>query len=305
MKDAGETPRFLDRRAIARAFDRASAGYDAAAALQVEVRSELLDRVGQLAGAPRVVLDAGAGTGHATRSLKQRYPQALVVALDIAPGMLVQAGQRMGLRDRMLGGRFGHRFERVAGDVYRLPLADASVQLVFSSLMLQWCDDLEAALVEIRRVLAPGGLLLFSSFGPQTLQELRSAWSAADGAEHVNPFMDMHEVGTAMGRAGFTEPVLDVDRHVRHYSDAQQLMREIKQIGARNALHGRSRGLTGRQRLAAMQAAYETERDAQGRLPATWEVIYAAGFAAERGGRGGGRGAGGEVVVPLSRLGRR
>jgi malonyl-CoA O-methyltransferase len=301
MSEGGDKPQFLDRRAVARAFDRASGSYDAAAALQVDVRNELLDRLGHFATAPRVVLDAGAGTGHATRALKQRYPESLVLALDLAPGMLVQAGQRMGLRDRILGGRFGHRFERIAGDVYRLPLADASVQLVFSSLMLQWCDDLETALVEIRRVLAPGGLLLFSSFGPQTLQELRSAWSAADGAEHVNPFMDLHDVGTAMTRAGFTEPVVDVDRLVRHYADALELMREIKQIGARNALQGRPRGLTGRQRLAAMQSAYEAERDAQGRLPATWEVIYAAGFAAERNSRGGGS----EVVVPLSRIGRR
>ena len=214
----------------------------------------------------------------------------------------------MGWRDRFLGGRFGRPFARVAADVYRLPLVDGSVDLVFSSLMLQWCDDLDAALRELRRVMRPGGLMLFSSFGPDTLRELREAWAAADGGEHVNPFVDVHDVGSAMARAGFAEPVLDVDRWVRHYPDARALMREIRQIGAGNALSGRPRGLTGRRRLEAMQRAYEARRAPLG-LPATWEIVHAAGFAPDRApvarvGSGAGAGAG-ETVIPLDRLQRR
>lgn len=307
MSESG-APRVLDRSAVARAFDRASATYDAAAALQREVLAEVLDRVGQFGLAPRVVLDAGAGTGHGARALKERFPAALVVAVDLAPGMLVEAGRRMGWRDRFLGGRFGRPFARVAADVHHLPLAEGSVDLVVSSLMLQWCDDLDAALRELRRVLRPGGLLVFASLGPDTLRELREAWAMADGGEHVNPFVDVHDVGSAMARAGFAEPVLDVDRLLRHHPDVAALMREIRQIGARNALSGRARGLTGRRRLEAMQRAYEARRVAAG-LPSTWEIVHAAGFAPE--GTPGQRtpaGAGGrpgETVIPLQQLRRR
>jgi malonyl-CoA O-methyltransferase len=270
----------LDRRRVARSFDRASASYDAAAALQATVRAELLDRLGHLRLQPRVVLDLGAGTGHASQALKQRYPGALVVALDVAPGMLHEAAARLRLRDRVFGGRFGHPFERVGGDAQRLPLATGSVDLVFSNLMLQWCAPPDLAFAEIQRVLAPGAPLVFSTFGPDTLRELRAAWSAADPLEHVNPFVDMHDLGEALVRAGFTEPVLDVDRHRLGYADAPALMRELKAIGAHNALRGRPRGLTGRRQFAAMLAAYEPLRQADGRLPASWEVIHCTAFAA-------------------------
>ena len=275
-----DDPRFaLDRRAVARAFGRASAQYDAAARLQSAVRAELLERLGHFALSPAVVVDAGAGMAPATAQLARLYPQAVVVAFDLAQGMLAQAAARLALRDRVFGGRFGHPFERVCGDVHRLPFANGSVQLVFSNLMLQWSDDLDAALREIRRVLAPGGLFTFTSFGPDTLRELREAWAAVDGEAHVNPFVDMHDLGSALARAGFAEPVLDVDRHRLDYADPLALMRELQQIGARNALADRPRGLTGRRRLAGMQQAY---RDAHarpdGRVTATWEVIYATCF---------------------------
>jgi malonyl-CoA O-methyltransferase len=147
--------------------------------------------------------------------------------------------------------------------------------------MLQWIDPLDAALVEIRRVLRPGGLLLASSFGPLTLQELRAAWAAADDGVHVNDFVDMHDFGSALQRAGFSEPVLDVDRHLSHYADATTLMRELKAIGAHNVDTQRRRGLTGRAALQRMTAAYETQRTPQG-LPATWQVVYAVAWAPEQ-----------------------
>ncbi len=276
MRDDGFA---LDRRAVARAFGRASAQYDAAARLQAEVRAELLERLGHFALAPAVILDAGAGTAPAAAQLARRFPQAVVVAFDLAHGMLAQAASRLGLRDRAFGGRFGHPFERVCGDVHRLPFTSGSVQLVFSNLMLQWSDDLDAALREIRRVLAPGGLFTFTSFGPDTLRELREAWAQVDGEAHVNPFVDMHDLGSALARAGFAEPVLDVDRHRLDYADPLELMRGLQRIGARNALAGRPRGLTGRRRLAALQQAYRNAHTrADGRVTATWEVIFATAF---------------------------
>jgi malonyl-CoA O-methyltransferase len=263
----------LDRRAVARAFDRASAGYDAAAELQARVRDELVARLDGFKIQPATVLDLGAGTGHSTRALKRAFPKALVVATDIAPGMLEQARAQS---------RWMRRFERVCADAYSLPFRDASVDLVFSSLMLQWCDDLDAVYGEIARVLKPGGLLLFSTFGPNTLVELRDAWAAGDAANnHVNHFFDPHALGAALMHAGLAEPVLDVDRIVMRYDDALTLMRELKAIGAHNVTRGRARGLTGRQRLAAMKDAYDTLR-VDGKLPATYEVIYVTSWGGER-----------------------
>ena len=259
----------LDRRAVAAAFDRASTSYDAAAALQERVRDELLGRLDELKVAPQAILDLGAGTGHATRALKRRFPRALTVAVDIAPGMLARARAQS---------RWRRRFERVRADAYALPFRDASFDLVFSSLMLQWCDDLDTAFGELARVLKPGGLLLFSTFGPGTLAELRDSWAAADGQpNHVNHFFDAPTLGSALMHSGLAEPVLDVDRIVVSYADAMTLMRELKAIGAHNVTRGRARGLTSRRRLAAMIAAYETLRR-DGQLPATYEVIHATSW---------------------------
>jgi malonyl-CoA O-methyltransferase len=300
----------LERHRIGRRFSAASGSYDSAARLQAMVRTELLERLPNFKVTPRRVLDLGAGTGHATLELKRRYRDALVVGMDLAPGMLREAGQRLGWRERWLGGRLagrrGSRFERVAGDAYRLPLADHSIDLVFSSLMLQWCDDLDAALAEIHRVLQPGGLLLFSSFGPATLQELRAAWAAVDDAPHVNRFLDMHDVGNALMQAGLDQPVLDTDTHELQYDTPLELMRDLQRIGANNVAAGRRRGLTGRRALAAMTSRYETFRR-DGALPATYEVVYGVAWAAARANASlsaAGRDAD-EHVVPLSALGRR
>jgi len=212
------------------------------------------------------VLDLGSGTGRVTGELKRRYPRACVIALDLAPGMLREARRHR---------RPWRRFERVCGDALRLPLADGSVDLIFSNLMLQWCEPLAVALAEVRRVLRPGGFFALSTLGPDTLHELRSAWAQADGYNHVNRFADMPEVGDALMRAGLMEPVLDVDRIELGYPDVLSLMHDLKAIGAHNVTAGRPRALAGRSRLARVQQAYESFRRDQ-RLPATYEVIYGA-----------------------------
>ena len=161
-----------------------------------------------------------------SRALKRRYPSSLAVAADIAPGMLARAKAQS---------RWLRRFERVRADAYSLPFREGSFDLVFSSLMLQWCDDLDVVFAEIARVLKPGGVLLFSTFGPGTLAELREAWSASDApGNHVNHFFDPHALGSALMHAGLSEPVLDVDRTVVGYPDVLTLMRELKAIGAHN-----------------------------------------------------------------------
>ncbi len=255
----------LDRGAVRRSFDRVAAQYDAAAAVQAGVRRQLLERLDYVRLEPATILDVGCGAGHAARALKDRFPRARVIAMDLAEGMLREARRRQSLL---------RRFHRVCGDALALPIRDESVDLVFSSLALQWCDDLDSVFREFRRVLRPNGLLNFSTLGPGTLQELRSAWAAADAAgSHVSAFADMPHLGDGLIRAGLADPVLDVDRIVRGYPDVLALMREIKALGAHNATSGRRRGLTGRRRFAAMQASYETSRRPDG-LPATWEIVF-------------------------------
>jgi malonyl-CoA O-methyltransferase len=301
MSDAPHVGGFeLDRRALARSFDRAAPHYDAAATLQRQVRDELLSRLDYFALAPRWILDLGAGTGAGARALRRRFPRAHVLALDIAPGMLRAVAQRP-------WPWVAPRIERLCADAYALPLADQSIELVFSNLMLQWCDRPEAVLRELARVLRPGGLLLFSSFGPATLGELRRAWGAVDDSTHVSEFPAMQALGEAAMHAGLEPPVLDTDAHVLHYADAHALMHSLRRLGARNAARARARGLTSPRRLQAMIHAYEQLRTAQG-VPASYEVLYGAAFAPKAGQRPPPRAVPdrtGEHVVPAGTLVRR
>lgn len=287
-----EAPLF-DARQVRRAFSRASASYASAAALQREVETHLLESLDFLAlspdrgdrWSPGVVLDVGSGPGHAAQAMRARWPKARVVALDLSLSMLHAArgnderGLR-GLRD-VLGLR--RPVERVCADLRALPLADASVDVLFSNLCLQWIDDLPAAFAGFRRVLKPGGLLLCSTFGPDTLWELREAFARADDTPHVSPFASIAQFGDALMHAGFRDPVLDREVVERGHADLPSLMRELRAIGATNALHARRHTLTGRARFAAAAAAYEPLRGADGQLPVSWETITAMAWAPEPG----------------------
>jgi len=266
-----DAPFSIDRRAVIRAFSRAAPDYEAAARLARQVRSDLLDRLQFFPLKPAQVLDLGAATCESTRQLHRRFPRARVLAIDIAEAMLRAAPEA-----RWPWQRAG--FARVCADAAALPLRAQSCDLIFSNLMLQWCDRPQVVFEEFVRVLRPGGLLLFSTFGPDTLGELRAAWAAADDRSHVSLFADMHELGNGLMQAGLAEPVLDVEHHRLHYANAHALMRELKLLGARNAAHDRARGLTGRHQLDRMLSAYEGVREEQG-LPATFEVISSAAFA--------------------------
>ena len=292
---AGDDVFLLERVAVRRSFGRAATTYDASAGLQQRVRDELLERLDLVRIQPAAVLDLGTGTGHAALALKRRYPKSLVVGLDLAESMLREAGRRQSLL---------RRFRRVCADAAGLPFRSASFDIVFSNLMLQWCDEPDRVFTECRRVLRPGGLLTFASFGPDTLHELRHAWSAADDRVHVSRFIDMHDLGDALLRAGLAEPVMDVERHVMTYAEVRNLMLDLKAIGAHNASAGRPRGLTGKAAFARMTAAYEGFR-CDGKLPATYEVVYGHAWAPLADPRRGGRGPAGETLVPVSQIGRR
>jgi malonyl-CoA O-methyltransferase len=254
----------IDHQRVAANFGRAAARYEVHARLQGEVRGELLERLDELQLTPGRVVDIGCGTGLGSQALKRRYRKAEVLALDLALPMLQQARSHRS---------WWRPFRLVQADARALPFADDSVDLIFSSLCLQWCEDLPALFAEWSRVLKPGGVLLFASFGLDTLAELRAAFSAVDDRPHLLAFPHIQQIGDAMLRGGLVNPVLDRDLHRRPVSELRELLAELKGLGANNALSERGRGLMGKGRWQRLSAAYEAQRE-EGRLPVSWEVVY-------------------------------
>lgn len=287
-------PFHVDKALARHAFERAAPHYDEVAVLQREVGQRLLDRLELLRITPRTVLDLGAGTGLATAALAKRYRKARVVALDLSTAMLRETRKR--------GGWF-RKPACVCGDMERLPLADDSVDLIFSNLTIQWCNTPDRVFAEFARVLAPGGTVLFSSLGPDTLRELREGWARVDSYTHVNSFIDMHDLGDALVRARLAEPVMDVERLTLTYPDVFRLMKDLKQLGAHNITEGRRRGLTGKGQLRALAEAYEAYRR-EGVLPASYEVVYGHAWAPQVG-VAQARTENGVATVPVEQLRRR
>ncbi len=249
-----------DKRQVAASFSRAAASYDSVAALQRAVGMALLEKLPSNL-APARWLDMGSGTGHFSRVLAERFAQSSGVAVDIAEGMLRHAREQGGAR------------HHVAGDAEHLPLRDGCVDLLFSSLAVQWCGQFASVLGEARRVLRPGGVLAFSSLCVGTLDELRASWQAVDGMVHVNRFRRFEDYQRLCGDSGLE--LIDLERrpHVLHYPDVRSLTHELKALGAHNLNPGRPSGLTGRARMQGLLQAYEQYRQVQG-LPATYQVVY-------------------------------
>ncbi|MFT3790296.1 MAG: malonyl-ACP O-methyltransferase BioC [Rudaea sp.] len=283
------TPPF-DTNQVRRSFGRAAASYEAHAVLQREVERRLLERLDYVETAPARVLDLGCGPGAAAQAMRLRWKNAQVIALDAAMPMLERVKAHW-LRP----------VARVNADARALPLADASVGVLFSNLCIQWIDDLPALFDEFRRVLKPRGYLALSTFGPDTLHELRAAWAQADRTPHVSQFVDIARVGDALMQAGFRDPVLDAEHFTLTYHAAPTLMRELKAIGATNADPRRARGLTGRAHYRRAVEAYESFRF-DGVLPATYEVIYAHAWSPDPGQPRRGRGGGEIASFPIDRL---
>ena len=246
---------------VARSFGAAARSYDGAAALQRSAGRRLMAQMERWLAPGAVILDAGAGTGYFTAALMNRRPDASLMALDLSEGMLNVA------RERFQGWRVG-------GDVEALPLRDASIDLIFSNMAIQWCEGPDAVFREFRRVLRPGGSLLFTTLGPATLGELRQAWAGVDACSHVNEFMDVEVLQSALWDAGFTDIAIETDIRVLEYPDVMSLMRELKGLGAHNVTPGRPRHLMGKDSLRAMMSAY-SRRPLGGDSPirATFEVI--------------------------------
>lgn len=252
----------LDKKKIAQSFGRAAATYDSVAQLQRDVGAELLQYLPDELPANARVLDLGSGTGFFTAQLHGKYPVAQIIGVDIAQGMLQFARTTHADEIYWLG-----------GDAENLPLADQSVDVIFSSLAIQWCSNLPQLMAELQRVLAPGGKLFVATLGPATLHELKAAWQQVDSYVHVNRFAPSAEIAAALEQSGLQLVQLNERELKLYFARVNDLTRELKALGAHNINSGKPEGLTSRARLTAFKQAYEVFRTAQG-LPASYDVIY-------------------------------
>jgi len=254
----------LEKNSLRSAFGRAAKNYDDWADLQRRVGDNLLCKVNEYSVSLPTILDLGSGTGYCAKRLSEHCDK--LIALDIAHGMLAQ---------QRLGGIANVTY--ICGDAESLPLQTASVDMVFSNLAIQWCQGLENLFAEIKRVLRPGGQFLFSSFGPQTLCELRDAWAEVDRMSHVNEFIPLSLIHEVMHRSGFIEIELKSEKISIDYRDVLQLMRELKGIGAHNVTRRRPRGLTGKKKLDRMMNAYARQMPGSSCI-ATFELYYGSAY---------------------------
>ncbi len=272
-------------------FNKAVESYDAAAVVQQEVCRRLLERLEYIKAEPEIILDIGSGTGQGSLGLARQYPEASIISMDLAEKML----QKSRVRSKEVSHQNTHssspansifvkkikglfrpsnaNITQVCADAEQLPFADASVDLIFSNLTIQWCFDLTHLFNEFRRVLKPGGFMLFTTFGTETLKELRQSWAEVSDKVHVNKFSDMHDVGDALYNVQAENPVMDSEKIILNYQSIKQILFELKAVGAHNQNSGRQKGLTGKKRLQAMYKAYEKFHTDSG-YPVTYEVLY-------------------------------
>jgi len=260
----------LSSQDIARSFSQAAKTYDAAAFFQRIAGERLFERLDYFKLEPKHIVDLGCGTGVFTRELSARYSQAKVTGVDIAEGMIQWCRSQSKAEDYL------------CADAVSLPFEDNSVDLIFSNLSIQWVEDLEKLFVELNRVLKPEGLLLFTTLGPDTLKELKQSFAKVDQHQHVNDFIDMHNVGDAMLQAKMLDPVVDAEPVMISYDKATELMRDLKDIGAHNIDRRRNSGLMSPKKLRAVEKAYRQFALDDGQLPATYELVYGHAFGSEQ-----------------------
>jgi len=262
-------PDHLNKRRVRQSFNAAANSYDDVAELQRQVGEQILERLEYIKQPFSSIVDVGSGTGYCHHLLRKQYPGAYYYGLDFAPAMLQKARKKIPFYRRWFKARCAY----VCADAEFIPIADNSVELVFSNLTLQWMNDPQATYQELYRILKPGGLLMFSSLGPDTLKELRQSWLAADNNLRIHPFIDMHHVGDMLLGAQFGDPVMDVENYTLQYDSVSDLMRELKHLGAHNAQVQQTSGLTGKSKFLKMKQSYEQFRQ-EGKLPASYEVVF-------------------------------
>lgn len=271
-------------------FSQAASSYDAAAVAQHAICDRTLERVDMLKLQPASILDIGTGTGRSLKGLQSRFPNCSIIACDIALPMLMRCRQQ-------------HKYagKLVCSDAEQLPFADNSVDLIFSTSTFQWCADLNQVFSECGRVLCSNGVLIFSTFGPDTLVQLRDSWAQVDNFEHVHEFLDMHHIGDMLLANKLADPVVDMEIINIQYQSLRQLLQDLKDTGSRGKFNTSiskiSAGLMSKKKYKRLEQAYEKYRKENGSLPASYEVIY--GYA-RKSADGRGVEEGEEVRIPLS-----
>jgi malonyl-CoA O-methyltransferase len=266
------TQHHIDKKRAQASFNKAAASYEDAAVLQKHVLEEMFLRLKLLKINPNVILDLGCGVGNAGPNLKSSYKPHDLIYLDFAYDMLKKAEEKN--KDHFLktfSSKTSQQF--ICADMEAIPLLENSADMVWSNLSLQWCNDLDHVFTQIAKILTHNGLFIFSTFGPSTLHELRDSLASFSQYSHINQFIDMHDIGDALIRCGFSDPVLDVDVYTLTYTTFKEILYDLKHIGAHNALQGRAKSLTGKGFLYQLERLYEVYRSDE-KLPASYEVVY-------------------------------
>ncbi len=241
---------------IRNTFNTASSNYNDNAFLQNEIANRLAEKLKVISIKPQTIIDLGSGTGLLSNKTAEIFPNANLICVDFAQQSLLENPHNL----------------KVCANAYELPFASNSVDFIVSNLMMQWCPDLTTLFNECFRILKPQGLFLFTTFGPDTLKELKRSWSVVDSSAHVNNFIDMHDIGDQMLQSGFQSPIMEMEKLILTYEKVVDLMHDLKAIGAQNVAN-RSKALTGKTKFKKMIEMYENYRE-DGKLPATYEVIY-------------------------------
>lgn len=257
----------ISKQRIAESFSRASQHYDQQAQFQRDVGEQLMSLVPEPAAfsTRRRVMDLGSGTGTFLKPLLHKTRAEQLLAVDLAQGMNCFARQQL---------NFPEQIYWLTADAEQLPLADASVDLVFSNLSLQWCYQLDRLADSLARVLPPGGQLWFSSLNPGTLVELEQAWQSVDEYRHVNQFAEPEQVIRAFEKAGLNLALHRQQTQVLEFDQPMDVMRQLKGIGAHNLNDEARHGLTGAGRLMQLNKAYQSFRLPNGQYPATYHISY-------------------------------
>ncbi len=264
---------YFSKADIAKSFNRSVKSYDNCAVIQNIVGERLSERLDLVIIEPEIIIDIGSGTGNFVRELQQRYKKKKVIGIDIADKMSAFANKQR---------KWLSKERYICADAEALPFTDNSVDLVFSNLMIQWLPNPDQFFEDVQRVLKPGGLLMFTSFGPDTLKEIRQSWGQVDDKIHVNRFIDMHDIGDSLTSSGFAGIVMDTETITMTYESLNDLHQDLKGLGEINLNAGRAHSLMGKMLWNKYLQAYEQFRSSNGDYPATWEIAYGHAWATDK-----------------------
>lgn len=256
---------------IKNAYAKAAKSYEQAATLYQETGQRLLERLDYIRIDPKIIIDVGCGLGQDAHHLAERYPQAQIIALDLCQAML-----ELPIATRITNGINSNSssIQRIQSDMQYMPFSSESIDMIYANQSIQDVLDMKKLFQEFHRVLRPGGVLFFTTLGPDTLKELRQAWACVDTYSHINPLPDLHHIGDALLAQRFTQPVVDSEQITVHYRDPMQLLNDLKAQGSYHIGPRQRRGLMGLDARDVLIENLESQRLENGKIPLTYEVIY-------------------------------